>query len=395
MDDPDIAPRQQKKIRVLLVITRLTVGGDTNVVLDIASHFANHPDFEASLAVGPVPDGETDLTHLACERGIPTTMIPSLVNRINPALNLAALRQLRSLMVQGKYNVVHTHSSVAGIVGRLAAVAARTPIIVHHVHGWGLREDMSSGTRMIYLTLERLCARFTARLIAVSEPTIEKGIDAHICRREKFILIYNGLRLEKFARPVDRTRVLLDLGLNPECKIVGMIGRLDKQKNPLDFIRAAALVVRDYPKVQVLIAGDGALRPECERLIEELRLRGKFFLLGFRDDIDQILPAVNITALSSLWEGLPVVFQEAMSAGKPIVANNVDGVRDVVIQGETGYVVTPHRPQEMAERILTLLNNDELCTRFGLTAQQNSRIFSSERMLDQIEALYRALLATP
>jgi glycosyltransferase involved in cell wall biosynthesis len=84
-----------------------------------------------------------------------------------------------------------------------------------------------------------------------------------------------------------------------------------------------------------------------------------------------------------------------MSAGKPIVANNVDGVRDVVIQGETGYVVTPHRPQEMAERILTLLNNDELCTRFGLTAQQNSRIFSSERMLDQIEALYRALLATP
>jgi glycosyltransferase involved in cell wall biosynthesis len=395
MDDPDIAPRQQKKIRVLLVITRLTVGGDTNVVLDIASHFANHPDFEASLAVGPVPDGETDLTHLACERGIPTTMIPSLVNRINPALNLAALRQLRSLMVQGKYNVVHTHSSVAGIVGRLAAVAARTPIIVHHVHGWGLREDMSSGTRMIYLTLERLCARFTARLIAVSEPTIEKGIDAHICRREKFILIYNGLRLEKFARPVDRTRVLLDLGLNPECKIVGMIGRLDKQKNPLDFIRAAALVVTHYPKVQFLIAGDGALRPECERLIEELRLRGKFFLLGFRDDIDQILPAVNITALSSLWEGLPVVFQEAMSAGKPIVANNVDGVRDVVIQGETGYVVTPHRPQEMAERILTLLNNDELCTRFGLTAQQNSRIFSSERMLDQIEALYRALLATP
>jgi glycosyltransferase involved in cell wall biosynthesis len=394
MDGLDIMPKQNGKIRVLLVITRLTVGGDTNVVLDIANHFGNHPDFEAALAVGPVPEGETDLTYLAREHGIPTTIVPSLVNQINPVLNLAALRQLRSVMVQGKYDIVHTHSSVAGIVGRLAAVAARTPIIVHHVHGWGLREGMSSATRLVYLTLERLCARFTARLIAVSAPTIEKGLAFHICRREKFILIYNGLHLEKFARHVDRVHVLLKLGLDPDCKIVGMIGRLDKQKNPLDFIRAAAVVVKDYPQVQFFIAGDGGLRPDCERLIDELSLRSKFFLLGFRDDIDHILPAVDITALSSLWEGLPVVFQEAMSAGKPIVANNVDGVSDVVIEGETGYVVTPHRPQEMAERILYLLNNDEVCTRFGVTAQQNARIFSSERMLVQIETLYRALLAT-
>jgi glycosyltransferase involved in cell wall biosynthesis len=394
MYDPDISPKQDKKIRVLLVITRLTFGGDTNVILDIASHFGNHPDFEASLAIGPVPNGETDLTHLAYDRGIPTIMIPSLVNRMNPVRNLAAVRQLRSIMVQGKYDIVHTHSSVAGIVGRTAALAARTPIIVHHVHGWGLREDMSPELRVVYLTLERLCARFTSRMIAVSAPTIEKGLDYHICRKEKFALIYNGLHLEKFSRPVDRERVLLDLGLDPACKIVGMIGRLDKQKNPLDFIRTAALVVKEYPKVQFLIAGDGCLRSDCERLIRELGLEGKFFLLGFRDDIDQILPTVNITALSSLWEGLPVVFQEAMSAGKPIVANNVDGVSDVVINGETGYLVPPHRPQEMAERILYLLNNDELSTRFGLTAERNSRIFSSARMIEKIESLYRDLLAS-
>src|SRR5215218_7148073 len=152
MNNPDISSRQNKKFRVLLVITRLTVGGDTNVVLDIARHFGKHPDFEASLAVGPVPAGETDLTHLAYDRGIPTIVIPSLVNRINPVQNLAAIRQLRSLMVKGQYDIVHTHSSVAGIVGRTAGVAARTPVIVHHVHGWGLREDMSPGLRTIYLT---------------------------------------------------------------------------------------------------------------------------------------------------------------------------------------------------------------------------------------------------
>jgi glycosyltransferase involved in cell wall biosynthesis len=227
----------------------------------------------------------------------------------------------------------------------------------------------------------------------VSGPTIEKGIDLKIGPREKFALVYNGVDVEKFSRPVDRERVLSSLGLDPECKVVGMVGRLDAQKNPQDFIRAAAVVASYYPNVQFFIAGNGSLRPDCERLIDTLGLQDRFFLLGFRDDIDRIMPALDILALSSLWEGLPVVFQEAMSAGKPIVANNVDGASDVVVDGETGYLVTPHRPLEMAERILYLLNNDRLCSRMGLTARQRSGAFSTGRMLETVESLYRELLA--
>lgn len=393
MHRPDTMPQHNNKARVLLAITRLTTGGDTNVVLDMAGHFCDHPEFEASLVVGPVPEGETDLTHLAYERGIPTIMVPDLVNRIDPPRNLAALRQIRSLIVWGRYDIVHTHSSMAGVVGRMAAASARTPVIVHHVHGWGVQEGMSRSTKSVYLALERLCARFTSRLIAVSGPTIEKGIELGIGRRDKFALIYNGIQLEKFSRPADRDRVLPELGLDPGCKTVGMIGRLDVQKNPLDFIRAAALVARDYPKVQFIIAGDGCLRRDCERLILELGLAGRFALLGFRNDIDRILPALDVVAMSSLWEGLPLVFQEAMSAGKPVVANNVDGVSDVVIDGETGYLTTPHRPDEMARRILHLLNNGNLRRRMGATAQERSTAFSSERMIESIESLYRELLA--
>lgn len=380
-----------KKIKVLIVITRLTIGGDTNVVLDIADYLNDHPLYEVRLAVGPVLKHEVDLTYLAYEHNIPTTVIPSLINHINPWRNLKALLELLAVIRRGEFDIVHTHSSVAGVVGRFAAFIARVPVIVHHVHGWGIQENMSTAVQTLYLILERICAMFTDRLIAVSAPTIQKGLTYRICKEEKFALIYNGINLEKFRQPVDRQKVFSDLGLNPECKIVGMIARLDQQKNPLDFIRAAATVVKKYPKVQFLIAGDGSLRLECENLIDQLNLRGTFFLLGYRGDIDKIMPILTLTVLSSLWEGLPVVFQEAMSAGKPTVANDVDGARDVIIDGKTGYLVTPHRHEEMAERILYLLNNESICREMGLTAQKYSERFSGEQMVKNITSLYGQL----
>jgi glycosyltransferase involved in cell wall biosynthesis len=387
-DTVAVAPR---KIRVLLIITGLASGGATNVVLDIANHLTNHPDFDIQLLTGPVPAGKADLTRLAYERGIATRVIPSLINHINPIVNLKAVADIRRIIVQRNYDIVHTHSSVAGVVGRLAAVTARTCVMVHHVHGWGLQEGMSTGMRMLYLVLERLCAKFTDRIIAVSRPDIQKGQAHCIGREDKYCLIYNGIDLEKFRRPANDQQLRSELGLDPDSKLVGMIGRLDEQKNPLDFIRAAAIVAKSYSNVQFLIVGEGLLRSECERLINELNLKDKFFLLGYRNDVASLLPMLTITAMSSLWEGLPLAFLEAMSAGKPIVANNVDGASDVVIDGETGFLVTPHQPSEMAERILYLLNNERLCNAMGHIAQQRSQYFSTQRMVGQIESLYKEL----
>lgn len=381
-----------RKIRVLLVATRLTIGGELNVILDIASYLNSHPHFEVHLAAGPVPSQEVDLTYLANERGIPFVKIPSMVTYISPWRILRSSSELYTHIREGKYDVVHTNNAIAGVAGRLAAVLARVPVIIHHVHGWGLQNDMSKLTRMLYVASERFCAAFSSRLIAVSKPNIEKGIANRICKEEKFALIYNGIDLEHFQQQVDKRAVCMELGLDPECKIVGMIGRLDKQKNPLDFIRAAAIVVKNYPKVQFVIAGDGVLRPECESLIKELNLAGKFFLLGYRNDINRLYPILTLTALSSLWEGLPVVFQESMIAGKPIVANDVDGARDVIVDGKTGYLVTPHQPQEMADRILNLLNDENLCDQMGVTAKRHAQRYSSENMIKQVVSLYIELL---
>jgi glycosyltransferase involved in cell wall biosynthesis len=387
----DISEKGYRRIRVLLVITGLATGGATNVVLDIASHFNNHPDFDIQILTGPIPAGRNDVTYLAHERGITTRVVPSLRNHISPIVNVKAVADIRRIMVQGNYDIVHTHSSVAGVVGRLAARIAGVPVVIHHVHGWGLREGMSSWTRMLYLTLERLCARFTDRMIVVSRPDIHKGLAHRIGREDKFALIYNGIALEKYRQPADDQQMRSDLGLDPDCKLVGMIGRLDEQKNPLDLIQAAAIVAKSYSEVQFLIVGGGSLRPECERLINELNLKEKVFLLGYRNDVARILSILTMTAMSSLWEGLPIAFLESMSAGKPIVANDVDGAREVVIDGETGFLVPRHQPSKMAERILHLLNNEKQCSEMGHIAQQRSDYFSAERMVGRIESLYREL----
>ncbi len=391
IDTPMVASRS---IRVLLVITGLATGGATNVVLDIASHFKNQPGFDLQLITGPIPPGRNDVTHQAKDLAIPTRVIPSLINHLNPIVNLKAVADLRRIMVEGKYDIVHTHSSVAGVVGRLAALAAGVPVIIHHVHGWGFHDGMPGWTRKLYLTLERFCAKFTDRIVTVSEPDIQKGLMQGIGTKDKFTLINNGIDLEKFRQDIGVQQVRSELGLDPECKLVGMVGRLDEQKNPLDLIKAAAIVSKSYSKVQFLIVGDGSLRPECEQLIDELNLKDKFFLLGFRNDVPRILPILTITAMSSLWEGLPLAFLESMSAGKPIVANDIDGASDVVVNGETGFLVTPHQPQAMAERILTLLNDEALCNHMGQVAQQRSDHYSLPKMFGKVESLYKELHTT-
>jgi glycosyltransferase involved in cell wall biosynthesis len=380
-----------RKIRVLYIITQLALGGATNVALDLADYFNRHPDYEVQLVTGPSDPERRDDTIRAYQLGIPTYELPSLVNKISPAANARAIAHLRRIILEGDYDIVHTHTKVAGVVGRIAARLAKRCLVFHHVHGWGSEEGMPTAVRTLYMSLERLCAGFTDRIIVVSRPDIHKGLSNRIGREDKYALVYNGIRVDDFQRTVDEQRLRAELGLQPNTKLVGMIGRLEDQKNPLDFIRAAAQVVKSYGNVQFVMIGGGPLQRECVQLIQELQLDGKFFLLGFRNDVPQILPILNLTALSSLWEGLPIAFLESICAGKPIVANHVGGAEDVVVNGETGFLVTPHQPSEMAERILYLLKNEAACQQMGEQARQRSGHFSNQKMVEQMEALYECL----
>lgn len=390
----DALSTNQHKTRVLMIITGLAAGGATNVVLSLADYFSRHPDYDVQLLTGPIPAGRTDVTHRAHELGINTRLVPSLVNNINPLQNMKAVVDIQRIMAQGDFDIVHTHSTVAGVVGRLAALAAGVPVVIHHVHGWTLPDGMPAAIRTVHVGIERFCARYTTRMVVVTKTDITKGLTHRIGKEEQYTLIYNGIDVESFRRTVNEQELRRELGLAPDSKLIGMIGRLDKQKNPLDFIRTADIVARSYPDVQFLIIGDGTLRAACEQLIDELNLKDRVFLLGYRSDVARILPIFTISAMSSLWEGLPIAFLESMSAGKPIVANEVDGACDVVIDGETGFLVPARRPPLMAAKILYLLTHETECSTMGQAAQQRSDSFTLQRMCAQVESLYKETLAS-
>ncbi len=377
-----------KKTRILLIITQLVMGGGTKVVIDIAQYLNNHPDYEVDLISGPIAPGYVDVMYKAFDNGIRTRIVPSLVNHISPLENFKAVAAIRRIIAEGNYDIVHTHTKVAGVVGRIAAKTSKAKTIIHHVHGWGAPQEMSFGKRLLYLWLERICASFTDRMVAVCRLDIEKGLAYRIGKKEQFSLIYNGISVEQYQKPVDAHKWRAKLGLEPHTKLVGMIARLDEQKNPLDFIRAAKLVLEKYSGVQFLFVGDGPMRYDCEKLITEYGMEDRLSILGYQEDVAGILKILTLTAMSSLWEGLPIVFLESLSAGVPIVANDVDGAREVVIDGETGFLVTPRKPEEMAERILELLNNDRLCKQMGAAGQVFADNFSVQRMLSQVESLY-------
>ena len=156
-------------------------------------------------------------------------------------------------------------------------------------------------------------------------------------------------------------------------------------------LEALASIVSQHHEVHAILIGDGPLREDLQLQTKELQLDQHMHFLGNQNNVPGLLAASDLFVLPSLWEGLPLVFLESMTAGIPIVANNVDGAGDVVIDGETGYLVTPHNPEQMATYILCLLNNEELCKQMGHVAVQRSRYFSTQRMVEQIESLYKEL----
>ncbi len=391
---PAAAKAIQSPVGVLHPITRLIVGGAQENTLFTVERL-DKTRFHAEVVSGPQTGSEGSLIHEAQQRGIPLTIHPHLLRQISPVNDLRALYALARLMRQKQYTIVHTHSSKAGIIGRLAARMAGVPVIIHTVHGWSFHDYMPRLTRNIYIFLERWMASFTDALIVVAEQDIAKGQSAGIGKPEQYHLIRSAIPLDEFdpAR-YNSQEIRRELGIPEDAAVIGNVGRFSAQKNPLDWVRVAGLVGRACPQTHFLLVGDGPLRDRVEMALIEQGLQGRVTLTGLRRDAPRMMAAMQIFMLTSLWEGLPRVIPQAMAMGLPVLANRADGTSEAIQEGETGNLCTPGDIEQMASQCIFWVEHPEVRTEVGLHGQQFARQeFDLRRMIEQIETLYDQLLA--
>jgi glycosyltransferase involved in cell wall biosynthesis len=379
-----------RRLSVCHLITQLELGGAQRNTLYTLAHL-DRARFEPSLISGTagVLDGE------ASALGIPFTSIPELIRPIAPARDAVALFQLTRALQRLGPDIVHTHSSKAGVLGRVAAALARVPIVIHSVHGWGFHPGQNRLKRGLFIALEKLAAPLTTQFIAVSEANRSTGDACGIAPAPRFEVIYSGVELEKFRRAADSGRLRRELQIDQHTPLVGMIACLKPQKSPIDFVKLAARVAGEVPGAQFVLAGDGELRGEVEAEVRQQNLVSRFHLLGWRNDPETIVGDLDVLVLTSRHEGLPRVCPEAMAAGKPIVATAVDGTPEAVADGINGFVHPFGAVEALAQSVVTLLRDPELRRQFGQAGRRRSIAWDIDEMVRAQERLYLELAAEP
>ena len=381
-------------MRVLHVITRLIVGGAQENTMFTAT-LLDKDRYRVEVISGPQTGSEGSLMEELRKRGGQLTILPELLRQISPLNDLLVLWKLYRLIKTEKYIIVHSHSSKAGILARMAARMAGAPIIIHTVHGWSFHDHMSARLRNTYIFLEKFCARFSDALIVVAKPDIQKGLDAGIGCPAQYRLIHSAIPLDDFnPQAVDRLEVRAALGIPAEAPVLGNVGRFSTQKNPLDWVKIAGRVSRSLPNTWFLLVGDGPLRPQVEQALNDEGIFEHTVLTGVRRDVAALMSAIDVFLLTSLWEGLPRVIPEAMAMGVPVIAYQVDGTAEAVLPGETGCLCPPGSYDEMAACCLRLLQDKALRSQM---AERCRELAASEydvnHMVSQIADLYEELLA--
>jgi glycosyltransferase involved in cell wall biosynthesis len=325
--------------------------------------------------------------------GVTTVKLPRLREVVAPLDDLIVLLDLVRLIRRERFGIVHTHSSKAGFLGRLAAWLCRTPVIVHTIHGFSWHDYMSRRRRRAYIALERLVGRMTDEFFAVSPQVAREAIDKRMAALGSVSVVPSAIELDTIpARADPQTRSAL--GIPPHVPVVGTVGRLDFQKAPLDFVRMAATVKASHPLTRFVWVGDG---PLLEEAAEEARRQGvEILFTGFRPDAPRVAACFDVYIVCSLYEGLGRGLSEALASGRPVVATAVNGVVDIVEPGSTGLLAPAADPEALGRKVAWLLDHPEEGRRMGEAGRVRARaLFEPSLMCRLIEQSYARLLGLP
>lgn len=386
------------RVKVLHVITRLEAGAGGNTLVSALGMDAGR--YDVWIAAG---GGRGPLWEHADQAGIRTVRIPEFRREISPARDAAVLIRLVRLIRAERFAIVHLHEAKAGFLGRLAAALCGTPVTVMTLHGrdpwWRTAagtdtelRDLMPNRLWLYSALERMARPLTDAFVAVAPTVARDAVQARVAAPGRTDVAASAVDLG--AIPYDRDpSVRAELGIPLEPPVVGMVGRLDRQKDPLAFIRMAAQVAELRPGTRFVVTGSGELEPDMRQLARSLRV--EILFTGFRQDAARVASAFDVFVVSSLYEGVGRSVTEAMASGRPVVATAVDGVVDVVIHGATGLLAAPRDPEGLATRVVWLLDHPRAAARMGGQARALVRtLFAPERMCAVLDEIYSALLGT-
>lgn len=380
------------RIKVVHIITRLDRGGSADNTL-ITVMGLNRKRFEVTLIAGKTTEPTPKLALLKGQTQINFFQLPQLQRKVSPYNDLIAFIKLYRLLNKGGFDIVHTHCSKAGILGRWAARLARVPHVVHTPHGnifYGYYGRLLS---YLFVLMERFSARFTNRIITLTNKGRKEHLRFKIGFLDQFRTIYSGIDLSSFIdRKEEGISVKKELGIPVNHRVVGSIARLVPVKDHHTLIRAAPLITNELPQILFLLVGNGPLRSQVESLAEELGVGQRTIITGMRDDIPRLLSAMDIVVLTSLNEGMGRSLVEAMAMGRAVVATDVGGVAEVVENGATGLLVPASSPHLLAEAVIDLLKDDKKRESFGERAKKRVARFSAQSMVREIEHLYLELM---
>ncbi|MDO9528060.1 MAG: glycosyltransferase family 4 protein [Syntrophales bacterium] len=388
------------KIKAIHIITRLDKGGSAENTLltlmgldreiyDVAlvrglSTESNMAEDESRAVEESVRDVEGE--------GVRVVTIPSLVRRIQPLYDLKAFFTLIKILRQERPDIVHTHTSKAGIMGRWAAFFSQVPIITHTPHGhvfWGYFGRLKTG---IFILLEKISALITDRLVMLTEQEKNDHLHFHIAPEDKFTVVHSGINLDKFSKiSVEPGVMKRRLGIPEGNLVVGTTGRLTHVKGHRYLIEAAGKIVSFRPDTTFVFLGDGELLDEFKNMAAKFGIEANVKFLGWRSDVTEVMSTFDIFALPSLNEGMGRVLVEAMALGKPIVASDIGGIPDLVVDGENGYLIPVGDVDALAAMIRRLLDDPGKREEMGNAGQRYAVNFSAEEMMKKIDRLYREL----
>jgi glycosyltransferase involved in cell wall biosynthesis len=401
-------------LKVIHIITRLIVGGaQENTVATVLGlrqrsadgSSASSDRIEVNLLSGPTvgPEGSLESRLQAAfgdmppEDGTPNLVIvPELVRPVHPLKDWLALRRLEKILREQRPDIVHTHSGKAGVLGRLAARRAGVPVIIHTIHGPSFGNFQNAAANFIFRAAEKYAARATTHFVVVADAMKEQYLAAGIGQPGQYTKIFSGFPLEPFLAAKNDLELRRKLGIEPGDLVIGKIARLFKLKGHDDLFAVAPELVRQNPKIKFLLVGDGEWRGRFENLARTLGLEKHFIFTGLVPPVEvpRYVGIMDALVHLSSREGLPRALPQALAAGKPVVAYDCDGAREVCLDGQTGFLVQPGDLTTLKNRLLQLASDAALREKLGWSGQDFVREnFAVEKMVDAIYNLYLKLAA--